>query len=122
MRALLSGDAAAFYAEEEAVREAAGLPPFGRLAAIIVSAPDRGEAEAHARALARAAEPPAGIDVLGPAEAPLALIRGRYRFRLLVRATRDSDLQGYLRAWLARTPKPPQRIRVTVDVDPMSFM
>ncbi|WP_183317830.1 primosomal protein N' [Chelatococcus caeni] len=122
MRALLSGDAAAFYAEEEAVREAAGLPPFGRLAAIVVSAPDRGEAEAHARALARSAEAPDGLDVLGPAEAPLALIRGRYRFRLLVRAARDSDLQGYLRAWIARTPKPPQRIRVTVDVDPMSFM
>jgi primosomal protein N' (replication factor Y) len=122
LKALLSGDSARFYAEEIAAREAAGLPPFGRLAGIIVSAPDRGEAEAHARALARTAETPADIHVLGPAEAPLALVRGRFRFRLLVRASREADLQGYLRAWLARAPRPPQRIRVTIDVDPQSFL
>jgi primosomal protein N' (replication factor Y) len=122
LQALLSGDSARFYAEEIAARDAAGLPPFGRLAGLIVSAPDRGEAEAHARALARTAETPPDIHVLGPAEAPLALVRGRYRFRLLVRASREADLQGYLRGWLARAPRPPQRIRVTIDVDPQSFL
>ncbi|WP_204324188.1 hypothetical protein, partial [Stenotrophomonas maltophilia] len=83
--ALLSGDAERFYAEEIAAREEAELPPFGRLAALIVSGTDKQAAEAHGQALARAAEPPPGIAVLGPAEAPLALIRGRHRFRLLVK-------------------------------------
>ena len=120
--ALVSGEAERFYAEETAAREAAGLPPFGRLAALIVSGEDRGAAEAHGRALARIAEPPPGVMVLGPAEAPLALIRGRYRFRLLVKTEREVNVQAYLRAWLARGEKPRGSVRVAVDVDPMSFL
>ncbi|GJD57152.1 primosomal protein N' [Methylobacterium dankookense] len=120
--ALLSGDAERFYAEEVMAREAAGLPPFGRLAALVVSAAEREAAEAHGQALARAAEPPPGVMVLGPAEAPLALVRGRYRFRLLVKTERNIDLQGYLRHWLARAPKPRGNLRVAVDVDPQSFL
>jgi primosomal protein N' (replication factor Y) len=100
--ALVSGDAERFYREEARVRQAAGLPPFGRLAALIVSAAEREAAEAHARAMAREAEPPPGVVVLGPAEAPLALIRGRYRYRILVKTEREVDLQAYLRAWLSR--------------------
>ncbi|MDR7038683.1 primosomal protein N' (replication factor Y) [Methylobacterium sp. BE186] len=120
--ALLSGDAARFYAEEIAAREAAGLPPFGRLAALIVSANEREAAEAHGQALARVADPPAGITVLGPAEAPLALIRGRWRFRLLVKTERAIDLQAYLRDWLARGPKVRGNVKVAIDVDPQSFL
>ncbi|GJE62628.1 Primosomal protein N' [Methylobacterium trifolii] len=120
--ALLSGDAERFYAEEIFAREAAGLPPFGRLAALIVSADDRAAAEAHGQALARAAEPPPGVMVLGPAEAPLALVRGRYRFRLLVKTERNLDLQTYLRDWLARGPKPRGNVKVAIDVDPQSFL
>ena len=120
--ALLSGDAERFYAEEVMAREAAGLPPFGRLAALVVSGTEREAAEAHGQALARAAEPPPGVMVLGPAEAPLALVRGRYRFRLLVKTERNIDLQGYLRHWLARAPKPRGNLRVAVDVDPQSFL
>lgn len=119
--ALVSGEAERFYAEETAAREAAGLPPFGRLAALVVSGEDRAAAEAHGRMLARCAEPPSGIMVLGPAEAPLALIRGRYRFRLLVKTEREVNIQAYLRAWLARAGKPRGSVRVAVDVDPMSF-
>ncbi|HEX8168806.1 MAG TPA: primosomal protein N' [Beijerinckiaceae bacterium] len=122
MAALLSGEAERFYAEETRAREAAGLPPFGRLAALIVSGTDRGAAEAHGRAMALEARPPAGVMVLGPAEAPLALIRGRYRFRLLVKTEREVDLQAYLRDWLARAPKPRGSVRVAVDVDPQSFL
>ena len=120
--ALLSGDADRFYEEEIWAREAAGLPPFGRLAALIVSAEEREKAEAHGQALARVAEPPAGVIVLGPAEAPLALVRGRWRFRLLVKTERGIDVQSYLRDWLARGPKPRGNLKVAIDVDPQSFL
>ncbi|MBL0404751.1 primosomal protein N' [Microvirga aerilata] len=120
--ALVSGDAERFYEEETRVREMAGLPPFGRLASLIVSAADREAAEAHARAMAQVAEPPPGVTVLGPAEAPLALIRGRYRYRLLVKTEREVDLQAYLRGWMARCPKIRGNTRVSIDVDPQSFL
>jgi primosomal protein N' (replication factor Y) len=120
--ALVSGDAERFYREETRVRELAGLPPFGRLASLIVSATERETAEAHARAMAKLAEPPVGVTVLGPAEAPLALIRGRYRYRLLVKTEREVDLQGYLRGWMARCPKVRGNTRVAIDVDPQSFL
>src|SRR5215212_2492206 len=122
MAALISGDAERFYREETAARQAAGLPPFGRLAALVISAAERDKAEEPARAMARVAEVPAGVMLLGPAEAPLALIRGRYRFRLLVKTERDVNLQEYLRAWIARAPKPRGSVRVEIDVDPQSFL
>jgi primosomal protein N' (replication factor Y) len=122
MRALVSGDAEAFYAREIAERERAGLPPFGRLAGIVVSAASRAEAQAHARLLRRAAPAAADIAVLGPAEAPLAVVAGRHRFRLLAHGERASDMQAYLRALLAAAPKPRGTVRVTVDVDPQSFL
>lgn len=122
LKALVSGDPERFYAAETAAREAAGLPPFGRLAALIVSANAQGEAEGHARALARCAEAPADVFVLGPAEAPLAVLRGRHRMRLIVKTPREFDLQGYLRAWLARAGRPKGSVRVQIDVDPQSFL
>jgi primosomal protein N' (replication factor Y) (superfamily II helicase) len=128
MHALISGDSAQFYAHEIAGREAAGLPPFGRLAALIVSGTDKAQAEMHAREAARAAmsvgEQEAYRDacVLGPAEAPLSLIRGRYRFRLLIKTPRSFPLQDYLRASLAAAPKPRGSVKVAVDVDPQNFL
>jgi primosomal protein N' (replication factor Y) len=122
LAALISGVAERFYQEETAARRDAGLPPFGRLAALVVSAVERDKAEEHARAMARVAEAPEGVMLLGPAEAPLALIRGRYRFRLLVKTDRDVDLQGYLRDWLARAPKTRGSVRVEIDIDPQSFL
>lgn len=122
IRALVSGDREAFYREEIAVRRNAGLPPFGRLAAIIVSGPEKAETEAYARALARAVPKTGEVEVLGPAEAALAVLRGRYRFRLLARCRRSVDLQAYLRAWLDAAPKPRGAIRRMVDVDPQSFL
>ena len=122
MRAIVSGDADAFYEQEIMERERAHLPPFGRLGGIIVSAATRAEAEGHARALRRAAPQARDIAVLGPAEAPLALIAGRHRFRLLVHGERRSDMQGFLRAMLAEGPKPRGSVRVQVDIDPQSFL
>ncbi len=87
MRAIISGDRAAFYDTEIASREATGYPPFGRLAAIVVSGGDRHETESFARKLAAASPLDESVRVLGPAEAPLAVVRGRYRFRLLDQVT-----------------------------------
>ena len=122
MQAIVSGDSDAFYTQEIAAREAAHLPPFGRLAAIVVSAVTRPEAESHARALRRAAPVAKDIAILGPAEAPLALVAGRYRFRLLVHGERRSDLQGFVRAMLAAAPKARGSVRVQADIDPQSFL
>ncbi|TCT45014.1 primosomal protein N' [Martelella mediterranea] len=122
MQAIISGDADAFYEREIAEREKTSLPPFGRLAAVIVSSENRSDAENHARGLRAAAPPSATIDILGPAEAPLALIRGRYRFRLLVHARRSDDVQGYLSAMLDKGPKPRGSIHVQLDIDPQSFL
>jgi primosomal protein N' (replication factor Y) len=122
MRAIVSGDAESFYAQEIAARERAHLPPFGRLAGIIVSAASRAEAESHARSLRAAAPQAADIAMLGPAEAPLALIAGRHRFRLLVHGERRSDIQSFLRALLTAAPRPRGSVRVQVDVDPQSFL
>ncbi len=122
MRALVSGDAEAFYEREIAERERGRLPPFGRLAGIIVSAATRAEAEGHARGLRQAAGSSDQIMVLGPAEAPMALVAGRYRFRLLVHAERKADIQDYIRAMLASGPKERGSVRVHVDIDPQSFL
>ncbi len=120
--ALVAGDRDTFLDREIAARREAGLPPFGRLAAILVTASSREAAEGYARDVARAAPQAEKIQVLGPAEAPLSVIRGRYRFRLLVKATREADLQAYLRVWLAQVPKARGDIRLTVDIDPYSFL
>jgi primosomal protein N' (replication factor Y) (superfamily II helicase) len=122
MRAIVSGDAESFYDKEIAERELMRLPPFGRLAGIVVSAQTRAEAEGHARGLRRAAPDASDIHVLGPAEAPLSLIAGRYRFRLLVQGDRRSDIQSYVRAILAAGPKLRGSVRVQVDIDPQSFL
>jgi primosomal protein N' (replication factor Y) len=122
MQAIVSGDASAFYEREIGEREKALLPPFGRLASIIVSADTRVDAETHARGLRAAAPKVSGISVLGPAEAPLALVRGRHRFRLLVHGRRNSDMQAYLRSMLAAGPKVRGTVHVQLDVDPQSFL
>jgi primosomal protein N' (replication factor Y) (superfamily II helicase) len=121
LQAILSGDTEAFYATEAAMREAAGLPPFGRLASLVISGTDKQAVNAHARALARLADAPAGAVVLGPAEPPLALVRGRHRVRLIVKAPRATDLQGWLRSWIGAAPKPKGNVRLHIDVDPQSF-
>jgi primosomal protein N' (replication factor Y) len=121
MQALLSGDLAAFMAQEAQERRPGHWPPFGRLVALIVSALDEGLADRTARALARNAPHGAGIEVLGPAPAPFALLRGRYRRRLLMKTRRDLAVQPLVREWLART-EIDRAARVDVDIDPVSFM
>ena len=121
MRALISGDREAFYKNEIEQREHAGYPPFGRLASLVITANDRHTAETYGRTLANAAPKDEHVRVLGPAEAPIAVVRGRHRFRLLVKSPRAFDLSAYLRGWLATAPKPRGNVRLEVDVDPQSF-
>jgi primosomal protein N' (replication factor Y) len=104
------------------LREKTHYPPFGRLASLVVSAGGRTAAELFARRLAAAAPPAKEVRVLGPAEAPLAVVRGRHRFRLLVKSPRRFDLSAYLREWLAAMPRRKGKIRLDVDVDPQSFL
>jgi primosomal protein N' (replication factor Y) (superfamily II helicase) len=126
MRALIAQDREAFYAAEIGARERSGYPPCGRLASIVISGPDKHDTSAYARELARAAPLNENrmerVHVLGPAEAPLALVRGRHRLRLLIKAPRGYDLTAYLRRWLAKAPKRRGPIKLEIDVDPQSFL
>jgi primosomal protein N' (replication factor Y) len=122
IRALIAGDRDAFYEREIELREKTQYPPFGRLASLVISANERATAESYARRLATAAPRSQETRILGPAEAPLAVVRGRHRFRLLVRSPRAFDLSAYLREWLASAAKPRGNVKLEVDVDPQSFL
>jgi primosomal protein N' (replication factor Y) (superfamily II helicase) len=119
--ALISGDVAGFYAAETEARREAAMPPFGRLAAIIVSSENKAETEAVARRIGHAAPSVEGMAVFGPAPAPLAMLRGRHRQRLLVHAARKLDVQDVIRDWLGDLEWS-AKVRVAIDVDPYSFL
>lgn len=119
--ALVQGDREAFYAAETQARRDANVPPFGRLAAIIISSEDQAEAQEAARQAGAIAPELDGFAVYGPAPAPLSLLRGRHRFRLLVHARRNVEMQRIIREWLQPMRWAPG-VRVAVDVDPYSFV
>jgi primosomal protein N' (replication factor Y) (superfamily II helicase) len=121
MQALLQGDLDAFMASEAESRRDGEWPPYGRLAALIVSADTAIMADTVARDLGWAAPRGNGVIVLGPAPAPMALLRGRHRRRLLLKVRRDVPVQPILRSWLASV-RVPGNARVDVDVDPISFL
>ena len=123
IRAILSGQDEAFWNAEAAGRQAAGMPPFGRLAGIILSHPDLETVAAFAQKLAGAAGPihDAGAELWGPAPAPIARIRGRHRMRMLIRAPRQAPIQQAIADWLA-PHRPPANLRLAVDIDPQSFL
>jgi primosomal protein N' (replication factor Y) (superfamily II helicase) len=104
------------------VREAGGLPPFGRLAALIVSANEHDPAFAFAKQLLSVAPMAEGLKLFGPADAPISMLRGRHRVRLLAQSGKDFDLSGYVRFWLSNGPKVTGNLRVQVDIDPQSFL
>ncbi len=121
MTALVSGDADAFTAAETEARREAGAPPFGRYAAIVVSSEDQSAAHEIAQLVGRTAPRLDGMEVYGPAPAPLAMLRGRHRYRLLVHARRALDVQDVIRDWLGGLDWP-SKVRVIVDIDPYSFV
>jgi len=121
MQAMMRDDSEAFYAHELEVRQEGGLPPFGRLAALIISANEHEAAFGFARRLLAAAPMAEGVKLFGPADAPVSMVRGRHRVRLLVQSPKDFDLSGYVRFWLGAAEKITGNLRVQVDIDPMSF-
>ncbi|HSC17718.1 MAG TPA: primosomal protein N' [Rhizomicrobium sp.] len=120
MTALASGDREAFYEQERQYRERADAPPFGRLAAIILSGTRGDTVREYGRLLAQSAPAGRGVSVWGPTPAFYQVLRGRTRERLLIQAERHVNVQAYLRAWLARA-QCPNAVRLTVDIDPVSF-
>jgi primosomal protein N' (replication factor Y) len=121
MAALVAGDRDGFYAAEAAARKFAGAPPYGRFAAIIISSEEQDLARSVAQRLGEKSPSADGLAVYGPTPAPLAMLRGRHRFRLLLHAPRSFDLQGAIRDWLGRVDWP-NKVRVAVDIDPYSFV
>jgi primosomal protein N' (replication factor Y) len=123
IRAILAGEEEAFWSAEAEQRRAAGVPPYGRLAGIVISDPDAGVAMGLGDALARDPGPlaEAGAEVWGPAPAPIARIRGRHRVRLLVKAPRQSPIQSAIAEWVGRV-RVPRSARLSVDIDPQSFL
>jgi primosomal protein N' (replication factor Y) len=119
--ALAAGDRDAFYEAETEARRHAGAPPFGRWAAIIVSSEDEAEAKEAAKLIGGTQPNVPDVMILGPAPAPLSLLRGRYRYRLLINARRSAQVQDVIREWLVPL-RFPQGVRVSIDIDPYSFV
>jgi len=121
MQALVQHDRDEFLQAETRSRQEAGMPPFGRLVGVIVSGTDEQEVDAAARQLGRTAPRDNGVQTLGPADAPMRLLRGRHRRRFLVKADRNVNIQSRLKHWLS-SAQLPKKVRVQVDVDPYSFL
>ena len=122
IRAILGGDEEAFWRAEAAERRAAGVPPYGRMAGIVLSGSDVAQVFDFGAELARRDGPlqRIGAQLFGPAPAPIARVRGRHRVRLLIKAEKTAPIQAAIAAWLAPL-KPPGDVRVAVDIDPQSF-
>ena len=121
MRALVGGDRDAFIKSEAAARRQHNMPPYGRLAAVIVSGKNENDVERTAISLGRSAPRIDGISVLGPAPAPITVVRGRHRRRLLMRARKDVNVQKLLRRWVFAC-RPAAGVRIAIDIDPYNFM
>jgi len=120
IRALAAGDRDAFLAAEGRERERAGMPPYGKLAALILQSTDEMKLDQFCRALAQRAPRYDDIRVLGPAPAPMAFLRGKHRRRFLIRSGRDINMQNYLSEWLSGI-KTGSNIQLKIDIDPQSF-
>ncbi|WP_138380971.1 primosomal protein N' [Luteithermobacter gelatinilyticus] len=120
IRALISGDRNAFLEQEAEEREHQRMPPYGRLAAVILSGTDHQAVLRLARHLAQGAPRSGDVMILGPAPAPLSYLRGRHRYRFLVKAGKTVNIQNVLKNWLFST-RLDGGVRVQVDIDPISF-
>lgn len=121
LAALAAGDRERFIKAELEMRDILGLPPYGKLAAVIISAPDSRMADTTARDFVKKAPRTDGVEILGPAEAPIAILRGRHRRRLLVQAEPGINLPAYMSAWRSQY-RPKSKVKIQIDIDPQSFL
>ena len=119
--ALAAGDREMFIGVELAMRELLGLPPFGKLAAVIFWGPEAAKVDALAKNFLNAAPRAEGIDILGPSEAPIGRLRGLYRRRLFIQAAATVNLSKYMQTWKNKI-RPPSKYKIQIDIDPQSFM
>jgi primosomal protein N' (replication factor Y) len=122
IRAILSGDEEGFWSAEAGERRHAGVPPYGRMAGIVLSSPNVQEVFDLGAEMARRDGPlrAIGAQVYGPAPAPIARIRGRHRVRLLVKAEKTAPIQAALAKWVAQF-RLSSTLRLSIDIDPQSF-
>ncbi len=118
---LIAGDRDAFLAQEAAARQAAGMPPFGQLAAIIIASTHEDRLFEVIRKLASARPHFDSVQIYGPAIAPIGFLKGKHRARLLIRADKSVNIQHILQGWLG-TIKLPSSVRMQIDIDPYSFL
>lgn len=121
MQALCDGNRDEFLHAEAYEREMAHMPPFSRLAGIIIAGRDEKQVIELSKQLGKTAPQGETIQTLGPAPAPMARLRGKYRYRLLVRAEKNVDIQKAIKTWL-KPHKIPSNTRVYIDIDPQSFL
>lgn len=121
IKTMVAGDREGFYAHEIEVRREGMMPPFGRLAALIISCKEHDLAMNYARHILSKAPQAEDIRLFGPADAPVSLVRGRFRIRILAQSPKAFDLSAYVRFWLEQTDKATGNLRVQVDIDPVSF-
>ncbi len=121
LAALADGDREGFISAELSMRELLGLPPYGKLAAVIISGPDANKANEFARKFLAKAPRAEGVEILGPSEAPIAILRGRHRRRFLIKAEPNVNLSAYMQAWKSRL-RPPNKTKLQIDIDPQGFM
>jgi len=119
--ALAAGDREMFIGVELAMREMLGLPPFGKLAAVIFWGPEAAKVDALAKKFLNAAPRAEGIEILGPSEAPIGRLRGLYRRRLFIQAEANVNLSKYMQTWRKKL-RPPSKYKIQIDIDPQSFM
>jgi len=122
MRSIIASDRDAFLENEIEARRIAAMPPYGRLAAIIISSRSRDLAAEFSRTVALRAPQSEKVMVLGPSEAPIAIVRNRYRYRILIKAAKEIDLSAYMRAWRTGLPKTTGDLRMAIDIDPYNFL
>jgi len=121
IKAMVAGDRDGFYAHELKVRKEGELPPFGRLAALIISASEHEVAFSYGRHLLSVAPKAENVKLFGPVDAPVSMVRARHRVRLLVQGKKGFDLSAYVRFWLKGANKVSGNLKVRVDIDPISF-
>jgi primosomal protein N' (replication factor Y) len=119
--ALAAGDRELFIGVELAMREMLGLPPFGKLAAVIISGPELKKTESLAKKMVNLAPRAEGIEILGPSEPPIGRLRGAFRRRLFIQAESGVNLSRYMAVWRAKI-RPPAKYKIQIDIDPQSFM